>query len=117
LLLSKKLNKESSQLLGDRSEEVITNGGDDISQEQSADSEKLVSDQIMSTLEQITKIEASLQQDISGEDSSSKERRTSEKGSPSKGHERRHSHMEQRKMDTTIMSDIEYLNILPDLDN
>lgn len=51
-------------------------------------------------------------------DEGSKERRYSERNSPSKGHERRHSHIiEQRKMDTTIMSDIEYLNIFPDMEN
>lgn len=80
--------------MGDKSEEAIT--GDDITsmQEQSVDSEKQISDQIQSTLEYISKIEASLQQDLFGTEENSKERRTSEKGSPIKGHERRGSHIE-----------------------
>lgn len=37
---------------------------------------------------------------------------------PNRGHERGNSNlMEQRKMDTTIMSDIDYINIFPDLEN
>ena len=64
LLIGKKLNKDNSKA----NESDFLNGEETTQQEQSTDSEKMVTEQIQQTLDIILKIEQSLQADINGED-------------------------------------------------
>jgi len=84
----------------------------------------MVTEQITATLEAIKKIEASLNEDISNsdelntpsKDQEGNRRRLSEKLSSNRKHERGRSVTLGQKMDTTMMSEIEYLNFLPDIE-
>lgn len=61
LYLSKKLNKDNSQVYEDRTANTNDEGGEDFTaQDNSADSDRMVSDQIQGTLELIQKLESAL---------------------------------------------------------
>jgi hypothetical protein len=51
-----------------------------------------------------------------GKESESRHRRLSGKHSSDRRHERRRSHTIGHKMDTTMMSEMDYLNFLPDIE-
>lgn len=129
LYLSKKLNKES-QMTNDEKDLSNHDSNQNVSelngtQEQSADSDKIVKDQIQNTLDFIQKIEQNLHNDLQNQGDDAlmspdmmKERRLGgPMSSTDKKHDRKRSHtVDQRKMDTTMMSEIEYINIFPDME-
>lgn len=93
LYLSKKLNKDDdSNTMVQEAETMNTQAPN----EQSTDSEKIIKDQIQNTLDFITKIEQSLQQEDlvynGSPDNKLKERRMSAPSSADRKHERRRSH-------------------------
>ncbi|CDW78393.1 kinesin motor domain containing protein [Stylonychia lemnae] len=106
LFLSKKLNKDMP------AESMLDDSGVNATQEASADSDKFVSEQIQNTLDYIYKLEQQLKDDITTFDSDNPFQADRQIN-----HERRRSqNIDPRKMDTTVISEIEYLNILPDMD-
>ena len=117
LYLSKKLNRDE-----DGTATTLNNQDGETSNanaEQSADSEKIIKDQIQNTMDFISKIEQSLnfEEGVMSPEKQIMDRRLSGHASAERRHERRRSHtVDQRNMNTTMISEIEYINILPDMD-
>eukprot|EP00347_Sterkiella_histriomuscorum_P003556 403363838 len=114
LFLSKKLNRETNN-------DILDDSGNAI-QEYSTDSDKIIGDQIQGTLDFISKLEQTIRDDLQTISSQSTTANTgngmigmSDPFSPERqiGHERRKSQL--IGFDTTLISEIEYINILPDM--